>query len=111
VAGGCPGTGALGLEANLHISRVERVNLTEPEDVNRTDPEDVNLNRFTGPPANDLDVSPPGDIRAEVDEMLDEVHERLAELDEAALLALWRVLATLVYWPHAGDGRDREEVP
>jgi hypothetical protein len=64
---------------------------------------------FTGPPANDLDVSPPADIRAEVDEMLDELHERLDALDEATLLALWRVLAGLVSGPQAGDGGGRDE--
>ena len=58
---------------------------------------------FLGPPANDLDV-PPGDVRAEVDELLGEVAERLDALDEATLLALWRLLSGLLYGPHAGDG-------
>jgi hypothetical protein len=62
---------------------------------------------FLGPPANDLDAPPPGDIRAEVDELLAEVGERLDVLDERALLALWRVLAGLVDGPPAGDGGDR----
>ena len=56
------------------------------------------------PPANDLDSPPPADLRAEVDELLDEVAERLGELDETAVLALWRVLAQLVSGPQAGDG-------
>jgi hypothetical protein len=59
---------------------------------------------FLGPPANDLDDSPPGDIRAELHELLGELGERLDELDEAALLALWRVLSGLLYGPQAGDG-------
>jgi hypothetical protein len=59
---------------------------------------------FLGSPANDPDVPPPADIRAEVDEMLTEVAERLDELDDVALLALWRVLAGLVSGPQAGDG-------
>ena len=59
---------------------------------------------FLGPPANDLDAPPPADIRAELDEMLAEVAERLDEWDEAALLALWRVLSGLVYGPHTGGG-------
>jgi hypothetical protein len=57
-----------------------------------------------GAPANDHDVSPPGDIRAELHELLDELAERLDAWDERALLALWRVLAGLVYGPQAGDG-------
>ena len=36
--------------------------------------------------------------------MLGEVGERLDEWDEAALLALWRLLSGLLYGPHAGDG-------
>jgi hypothetical protein len=59
---------------------------------------------FTGAPANDHDVPPPADLRAEVDELLTEVAERLDELDEATLLALWRVLSGLLYGPQAGDG-------
>jgi hypothetical protein len=59
---------------------------------------------FLGPPANDHDVPPPADIRAELDEMLTEVAERLGELDDADVLALWRVLSGLVYGPPAGDG-------
>jgi hypothetical protein len=38
---------------------------------------------FLGAPANDHDVPPPGDLRAEVAELLDELAERLDELDEA----------------------------
>jgi len=56
---------------------------------------------FTGSPANDPDFPPPGDVRAELDEMLD-------ELDDAALLALWRFLYALLYWPHTGDGGGSE---
>jgi hypothetical protein len=59
---------------------------------------------FLGAPANDPDVPPPGDIRAELHELLDELAERLDEWDEAALLALWRVLSGLVSGPQAGDG-------
>jgi hypothetical protein len=55
------------------------------------------MNCFTGSPANDPDFPPPGDVRAELDEML-------GELDDAALLALWRFLSVLLYWPHTGDG-------
>jgi hypothetical protein len=65
------------------------------------------MHYFTGAPANDLDV-PPGDVRAEVDELLGEVAERLDALDEATLLALWRFLSVLVYGPQAGDGGDRD---
>jgi hypothetical protein len=36
--------------------------------------------------------------------MLGELAERLGELDEATLLALWRLLAGLLYGPHAGGG-------
>jgi hypothetical protein len=61
---------------------------------------------FTGAPANDHDVPPPGDVRAEVHELLDELAERLGALDDPAVLALWRVLSGLVYGPHAGDGGD-----
>jgi hypothetical protein len=56
---------------------------------------------FTGAPANDHDAPPPGDIRAELAEMLTELAERLDELDEATLKALWRVLAGLLYGPQA----------
>jgi len=66
---------------------------------------------FLGPPANDLDVPPPADLRAEVDELLTELAERLAELDDVALLALWRVLAGLVYGPQAGRGGGGEGLP
>jgi hypothetical protein len=59
---------------------------------------------FLGAPANDHDVPPPADLRAEVDELLVEVGERLHDLDERALLALWRVLSGLLYGPHAEDG-------
>jgi hypothetical protein len=52
---------------------------------------------FSGSPANDPDFPPPSDIRAELDEMLD-------ELDDATLLALWRFLYALLYGPHTGDG-------
>jgi hypothetical protein len=62
------------------------------------------MHYLLGSPANDHDVPPPADLRAEVDELLTEVAERLAELDDAALLALWRVLAGLVSRPQAGDG-------
>jgi len=62
------------------------------------------MHRFTGPPANDLDVPPPADLRAEVDELLTELAERLDALDAAALLALWRVLAGLLYGPQRADG-------
>jgi hypothetical protein len=58
---------------------------------------------FMGPPANDHDVTEPADLRAEVDELLTEVSERLGALDDMALLALWRVLAGLVCGPQAGD--------
>ena len=62
------------------------------------------MHYFTGSPANDLDDSPPGDIRAELHELLDELDEMLDALDEAALLALWRVLLGMVSGPQAGDG-------
>jgi hypothetical protein len=63
------------------------------------------MHYFTGAPANDPDVIEPRDLRAELDEMLGEVAERLDELDDVALLALWRVLYGLLYGPPAGDGR------
>jgi hypothetical protein len=65
------------------------------------------MHRLLGPPANDLDVTEPADLRAEVDELLTEVAERLGALDEAALLGLWQVLSWLLYGPQAGDGGDR----
>jgi hypothetical protein len=63
------------------------------------------MHYLLGSPANDLDVPPPADLRAEVDEMLTEVAERLDALDDGALLALWRVLRSgLVSGPQAEDG-------